>query len=241
MAAIALGFAAHDWATAQEQEPAPELRLSKLAEKETVERGDVLGFVIVATNSGTLAARVTIHDSLPAGYDWFFVSVIGDGDCGVLDGHTIECTAALRERHLEEQESGEVIFVNGRFTVILRAVAHTACQTVENFATLTHEDTTLVDGATVDVTGCATPTPTATSTPTPTATATPTSTATATPTSTAIPATPTRVRTAAPGPPNTGTGSTPPATPMATMLFLALSVSAIAFGIGGVAIAKRSR
>lgn len=218
---------------AQEEEPAPILSLSKTATADP-QFGAFAGFNIVATNSGDLGSDIEIRDQLPQGYDWLVTGIGGDITCDLSETQFLQCFGSLGARELEEQESGEVIFVNGVASVSLRAYMHQQCVELGNLAVLIGGGNLLSASATLSVECPATPTPT--NTPTPTSTPQPTQTpvvVTATPTATTFVAVPT------PKAPSTGTGTTTEGggAPLLGMAVL----GALAFGMGGLVVARRAR
>lgn len=234
--------------SAQDPPPAPNPHVEK-ANNGPVAPGGVGTFTIALVNSGNASLGAAgLTDQLPGldrGAHWDILGEHSFDSC-VIASNVLTCFVDdLPGQHLVEQDDGQVFLENGEAVVTVWSVLP-VCGFYENHAAVETDGDVLTASSTLSVTCPATPTPTATNTPTPTAT--PTSTATPTPTATAVPATATPTprfgaNNPAPGPPDTGTGTEESDSSAPILLFAALGLGAgaVAFGIGGAAIARRSR
>ncbi len=212
---ILAALAALGWATVQAETPtpaptvtpAPILSITKSAFPSAgpVNPGDVIGFTITVTNSGNLAADVSVSDVLPSSVAWS--PAMFPSGCSLSPAGVLSCQLSLDKRHLNDSQTE---FLNGVSQVSVYGIAGACGTTYTNTALLIYKGAPMASNrSAIAVAACPTVAPTATPTSAPTMTPTPTQPpATATPTvapteAPTVAATPT-LRGRAPLPPNTG-------------------------------------
>lgn len=232
--AIIAAFATFATVAAQTPTPAPKLQHTKTV----FVSGNYIQWTLAVTNTGNLdSTSQTIQDTLPAGADWEIVDdTIGCALAPSLIPNRVklDCNKFIVERrHLNEAEDN---FLDGFEYVSIAGVVD-RCGVYVNTAVFNAE---IIRSTSAEVVCPATPTPvppTATPTMSPTpipATNTPIPDV---PTSTPISTQPTRI---IPLPPRTG-NSVEQGNNSYILLYTALGLGALAFGIGGTIVARRSR
>ncbi len=236
--AVAMAIVADD--------PGDSLQFTKVAGPE-VPVGGGTSFTIGVTNYGDAEFSQTLQlsDDLPDGIDWKIDSSGGWDSCEI-DGTLLSCADSFIPG---PAVIGGAIYHSSSFVTVV-GIAETCGSYLnsalfywrapdESFRSVTKQ-------AAAIVTCPATPTPPPTNTPviivvTATPTNTPVPQPTATPTLNNPVPTATATRRVAPLPPNTGNAQPPSGGDSAAWLYAAVTFGAIAFGLGGTAIARRSR
>ena len=199
--------------------PAPNLAIVKIPDTGTIQIFDEAGWTITVTNTGNAPSGYLELTDVLRGADaagWTITANTFSSGCSVNPlNNVLSCAGIVPARvYPLGQTTFPGIFLDGR-AVVKVSGGTSSCGNILNVARMTmqlDEETTRYssNAATIVVRGCETPTPSPTSTSVPpTSTPSPTAAvATATPVSTVVATfTPTPSR-FAPGPPNTGTGTT---------------------------------